>query len=55
MSTYFFIGILFVMTIDMALVYRGFPVPNLLSRFFLILIWPIGLIIFLRALFDSDN
>ena len=55
MSTYFFCGILFVMTLDLACVYRGLPIVGFWGRFFIILIWPIPFIIFLNALINSDN
>jgi hypothetical protein len=55
MSTYFFIGILVMMTIDLAVVYRGLPIIGFWGRFFMILLWPIPLFIFLNALFNSDE
>lgn len=55
MSTYFFIGILVMMTIDLAVVYRGLPIIGFWGRLFIILIWPIPLFIFLKALIDTND
>jgi len=55
MNSYFLIGMLFMMTLDMISINKGLPNIGFLGRFFIVIIWPIALLIFLKSLLDSQD
>jgi len=55
MREYVMLGIIFMMTLDFISHNKGLPLLNFLSRFIIVLLWPLALTIFLKGFFDSNN
>ena len=55
MREYVILGILFMMTLDFISYNKGLPLLNFVSRFFIVILWPLALIIFLKGFFDSND